>query len=241
MMISDVPGDDPADIASGPTVGEKSGFSEARGILRDFDIEVPQSAVRLLSEGSSVVQPEDPRLSTTTNKIVAAPAQSIEAAAEIARSKGIEVRVLGDALEGEARDLAHAQAAEALALQTELATGGAPVLLLSGGECTVSGRGHGIGGPNAEFILSLALSLNGAPGIFGLASDTDGVDGAAEVAGAYCDPTTIMRAADRKLDPSEALKSHDSHTFFAALGDQIITGPTLTNVNDFRAILIQPV
>ncbi|MDJ1017830.1 MAG: glycerate kinase [Paracoccaceae bacterium] len=240
LMISDVPGDNPADIASGPTVAEATTPADARGILADFRIDVPESASSVLSQVTGVIPPGDPALATTTNRIIAAPSQSLQAAAEIARASGIEVRLLGDALEGEAQTLARSQAESALDLQRGMTSSSAPILLLSGGECTVSGHGSGVGGPNAEFALSLARSLNEAPGIFGLACDTDGVDGAAEVAGAFIDPSTLKRASERGLDPGEALVSHDSHSFFAALGDQIVTGPTLTNVNDFRAILIHP-
>ena len=172
--------------------------------------------------------------------MIAAPSQSLEAAAELARAAGCTVRLLGDAIEGEAREVAAAQAALAREIAAGLHPGDAPVVLLSGGECTVTRRGDGSGGPNAEFALALALALDGAPGICGLACDTDGVDGAAEVAGATVDPGTLARARSRGLDPAAALARNDSHGFFAALGDQVITGPTLTNVNDFRAVLVTP-
>jgi len=150
------------------------------------------------------------------------------------------VRLLGDALEGEARTLAAEQAALAREVRRALGPGDRPVLLLSGGECTVTRRGDGSGGPNAEFCLALALALDGEPGTTALACDTDGVDGAAEVAGAFVGPDTLARAIALGLDPPAALTRNDAHAFFAALGDQIVTGPTLTNVNDFRAILIAP-
>ncbi len=143
--------------------------------------------------------------------------------------------MLGDALEGEAREVACRMAAEALAARAE-----APVLLLSGGELTVTRRGDGVGGPNAEFCLALAIALNGAPGIHAIACDTDGVDGAAEVAGAVIGPDTLARASGAGVDPALALSRNDAHGFFAAIGGQVITGPTLTNVNDFRAILVLP-
>jgi hydroxypyruvate reductase len=184
------------------------------------------------------VAPDDPRLSRVTNRIFAAPAQSLEAAAEIARAEGVEVRMLGDALEGEAREVAAAQARMALDIAAARKPGDAPVLLLSGGELTVTRRGDGVGGPNAEFCLALALALDGAPGIHALACDTDGVDGAAEVAGAVVTPDTLALARAKGADPAAALAANDAHGFFGRIGGQVVTGPTLTNVNDFRAILI---
>ncbi|MEO0946100.1 MAG: MOFRL family protein, partial [Pseudomonadota bacterium] len=179
---------------------------------------------------------DDTRLSKVENIIYAAPSQSLEAAAEIAREAGIEVQILGDALEGEARDVAH-QHAE-LALKARLAKG--PVLLLSGGELTVTRTGDGIGGPNAEYVLALALALDSASGIHALACDTDGVDGAAEVSGAVIGPNTLAKARDAGIDPAAELTANNAHRFFEGIGDQVVTGPTLTNVNDFRAILIEP-
>jgi hydroxypyruvate reductase len=239
LMLSDVPGDDPAFIGSGPTVGDASTPAEARAILDRYRIPLPPSVQAALAAGSGVLRPGDPRLSRVTNVVFAAPAQSLAAAAAAARAASCAVRRLGDALEGEARDVAAGQAAEARRVAAAMAPGAAPVLLLSGGELTVTRTGDGVGGPNAEFALALALALDGAPGITAIACDTDGVDGAAEVAGAMVTPDTLARAAARGLDPAAALARNDSHGFFAALGDQVITGPTLTNVNDFRAILIR--
>nr|WP_209839359.1 glycerate kinase [Rubellimicrobium aerolatum] len=238
LLISDVPGDDPAVIGSGPTVGEASTPGDARAVLARWGVDVPASVSAALARGSGVVPPGDPRLARTETRVIAAPAQSLAAAAALARAAGCEVRALGDAVEGEAREVARAMAAEALALRRARGPGAAPVLLLSGGELTVTRRGSGVGGPNAEFALALALALDGAPGVHALACDTDGVDGAAEVAGAAIDPGTLARAAARGLDPRAALAANDAHGFFAALGDQVVTGPTLTNVNDFRAILV---
>lgn len=238
LMISDVPGDDPADIASGPTVGDTSTLAEARAIIDRYDMSLPATAMDALMEGSTVIRPDDPRLSHAETHIVAAPSQSLQAAADRAQYLGVTVEILGDALEGEAADLGRAQAQMALARQAAMTAGDAPLLLLSSGECTVTGRGGGSGGPNAEFTLSAALTLNGAPSITVLACDTDGVDGAAEVAGAIATPDTLMRASAANVDPQAAMADHDSHGFFAAINSQVITGPTLTNVNDFRAILI---
>ncbi len=238
LMISDVPRDDPAFIGSGPTVGDASTPADALAILRDWSVPAPASVTAALSRPSGVVVPDDPRLSRTTNIIYAAPAQSLHAAAELARAGGAEVRILGDAIEGEARDVAASMAAEALRLQSVRKPADPPLVLLSGGELTVTRRGAGIGGPNAEFCLGLVLALNGAAGIHAIACDTDGVDGAAEVAGAIIGPDTLAKAAALGLDPAAALAANDAHSFFGKIGAQVVTGPTLTNVNDFRAILI---
>lgn len=240
LLISDVPGDDPALIGSGPTVGETSTPGDAQEILAAWRVAVPRSVSAALASGSTVIAPGDTRLARTENRIVAAPAQSLEAAALLAEKAGCKIIALGDALEGEARDVAAAQAADALRIRAAMRPGDAPVLLLSGGELTVTRRGDGIGGPNAEFCLALALALNGAAGIHALACDTDGVDGAAEVAGAVVAPDTLARAGRAGVDARMALDRNDAHGFFAAVGGQVVTGPTLTNVNDFRAILIQP-
>lgn len=240
LMISDVPRDDPAFIGSGPTVGDASTPADALAVLRDWSVPVPPSVTAALSRQSGVVPPDDPRLSRVTNTIYAAPAQSLAAAAELARAGGCEVRIIGDALEGEAREISAEMAAAAIAVQSQRQPDDPPLLLLSGGELTVTRRGNGIGGPNAEFCLSLALALKCAAGIHAIACDTDGVDGAAEVAGATVHPDTLSRAAVRGIDPAAALAANDAHSFFAAIGDQVVTGPTLTNVNDFRAILVLP-
>ncbi|WP_092062159.1 glycerate kinase type-2 family protein [Poseidonocella pacifica] len=240
LLISDVPGDDPALIASGPTVGRAGTADDAREIIRRFGIELPESAQAVLDGPPLALAREDRQLSKVENRIVAAPSQSLEAAAEVARAAGLEPRILSDDLEGEARDLAHAQAAEALAVQAGMSAGQAPIVLLSGGECTVTRRGNGTGGPNAEFALAAAVALQGLPGIHVIACDTDGVDGAAEVAGAIAGPETLGLARAIDLNPEIALAQNDAHTFFEKIGAQIVPGPTLTNVNDFRAILIQP-
>lgn len=238
LMISDVPGDDPAYIASGPTVGDTSTPADARAIIDRYGITLPASAKAVLSGETGVIPPGDERLSRTTNTIIAAPSQSLDAAKKIAEAKGIDVTILGDTLEGEARDLAREQAALALKLQNEISK---PHLLLSGGECTVTRTGDGVGGPNAEYALSLAIALDGAAEIHALACDTDGVDGAAEVAGAVVTPDTLAKGRAKGINPAASLANNDAHSFFASIGDQVITGPTLTNVNDFRAILVEPV
>lgn len=238
LMISDVPGDDPAFIGSGPTVGDATTPADAAAILSRWKVAVPASVDAALRRPSGVIAPADPRLSQVENVIYAAPAQSLSAAAALARAAGCEVRILGDAIEGEAREVAARMGAEALAFSAARAPSAPPLLLLSGGELTVTRRGDGVGGPNAEFCLALALSLNGAHRIHAIACDTDGVDGAAEVAGAIVTPDTLARAQAVGRDPQAALDRNDAHSFFAAIGDQVVTGPTLTNVNDFRAILI---
>ena len=235
LMISDVPGDDMAFIGSGPTVGDASIPAQALAILEQWGAKVPASALAALNRPTGVIAPHNHRLSHTTNRIYAAPAQSLAAAEAMAKAQGFRVVMLGDALEGEARDVAAQMAQTALQARSD-----APVLLLSGGELTVTKRGDGIGGPNAEFCLALALALNGAAGIHAIACDTDGVDGAAEVAGAVIGPDTLQKAQAAGVNPALALSRNDAHSFFAAIGDQVVTGPTLTNVNDFRAILVLP-
>ncbi|MCF6301977.1 MAG: glycerate kinase [Devosiaceae bacterium] len=240
LLISDVPGDNPADIASGPTVGETSSLADVQKIINTYHLDLPQTALDVLEKKSSVKMPGDPLLSKTINKIVAAPSSSLATAQSIALNHGSEVRVLGDAIEGEAREEALRQVKLACKIQRSLKPGDKSVLLLSGGECTVSNWGGGVGGPNAEFALAAAIALKSQPGIYLLACDTDGVDGAAEVAGAWVSPETLKLADRAQVDPALALQNSDSHSFFAKIDAQIITGPTLTNVNDFRAVLISP-
>lgn len=232
LMISDVPGDDPGDIASGPTVGHRGDAARALAALSQWGLVPPPSIKAYLEAGGDPVLPDDPRLARVENVIYAAPAQSLSAAADLARAHGYPVDILGDAIEGEAREVAAHHAKLALAAK-------GPRLILSGGELTVTRRGDGIGGPNAEYALALALALNGAPGIHAIACDTDGVDGAAEVAGAVIGPDTLARARTAGVDPADALARNDAHTFFYKINRQIVPGPTLTNVNDFRAILIE--
>jgi hydroxypyruvate reductase len=238
LMISDVPGDDPAFIGSGPTVGDGSAPEDARAVLARWNIAAPASVHAVLARPGGVIAPDDARLQRVENRVIAAPAQSLAAAADLARAAGCAVQILGDALEGEARHEAARQAKLALAAQAARGAGAAPLVLLSGGELTVTRRGDGIGGPNAEFCLALALELQGAPGLHAIACDTDGVDGAAEVAGAVISSDTLARARAGGIDPAKALQRNDAHGFFGALGDQVVPGPTLTNVNDFRAIVI---
>ena len=238
LLISDVPGDDPGEIASGPTVGGDGDAAQALEALRRWNVRPPASVDAFLRAGGDPLAPDDVRLGRVENLICAAPSQSLAAAAELAEAEGCEARILGDALEGEARDVAREHARLACRVQASLRPHAAPVVLLSGGELTVTRRGDGVGGPNAEYALALALALDGTPGIHAIACDTDGVDGAAEVAGGVIGPDTLSRGVRAARDAAGALAKNDAHGFFAAIGDQVVTGPTLTNVNDFRAILI---
>jgi hydroxypyruvate reductase len=232
LLISDVPGDDPGDIASGPTVGHRGDAVRALAVLDRWGVVPPASIRRHLEAGGDPVLPDDSRLARVQNVIYAAPSQSLAAAADLARAQGYAVDILGDAIEGEAREVAAAHAALARNAR-------GPRVILSGGELTVTRRGDGIGGPNAEYALALAIALDGAPGIHAIACDTDGVDGAAEVAGAIIGPDTLARATAAGVDPQTSIKANDSHSFFEKTERQVVTGPTLTNVNDFRAILIE--
>jgi len=241
LIISDVPGDDVTWIGSGPTVGDDSTPTEARAILDKWNISVPQSVHDHLRGPSRVIPTRDRRLSRIENRIVAAPSQALAAAQRLAQNHGCDVKLLGDDIEGEAREVAREHSKLALALQAGLLPTSRPLILLSGGELTVTRTGQGIGGPNAEYCLALALALQGAPGIHALAADTDGVDGAAEIAGAMIGPSTLKIAAVKQFKASDALDHNDAHSFFGAIGTQVVTGPTLTNVNDFRAIWIEPV
>jgi glycerate 2-kinase len=238
LLISDVPGDNPSDIASGPTVGYAGHAALAIETLKKWGVEPPATIAAHLASGGDPMAIDDPRLAGIKNTIVAAPSHSLAAAEEYAKDHGVEVRVLSDSLEGEARDLA-AQQAE-MAVQIAIENLPHPVLLLSGGECTVTRTGDGVGGPNAEFTLAAAIALKGHPRIHVMACDTDGVDGAAEVAGAIADPTTLALAEAMEVSPRGALERNNAHGFFAKINGQIITGPTLTNVNDFRAFLVMP-
>ena len=239
LVISDVPGNDPADIASGPTVADKSTFADARAVLAKYAISEPRSVIAHLDRAADETpKPGSPQLANTTTILVATPQLSLEAAAKVARKAGALPLILGDALEGEAREVGRVMAGIARQVVTHGQPAPPPLVLLSGGETTVTVRGKGRGGRNVEFLLALAVAVDGLPGIFALAADTDGVDGAEEIAGAMVTPDTLERAAKLGINAKERLADNDAHSFFEALGDQVITGPTLTNVNDFRAILV---
>ena len=239
LLISDVPGDDPADIASGPTVADLTTCADALAILRRYGIAVPQAVREILeSAAGESVKPDDPRLSGNVTKIITTPQMALERAAEVARVAGIPAHILGDAIEGEARDVARVFGGIALQVARHGQPFTPPCVLLSGGETTVTLRGNGRGGRNVEFLLALAIALNGNPRIHALAGDTDGVDGVEEIAGAVLTPDTLARAWAQGIRPRDALDENDGHGFFGALGDSLITGPTLTNVNDLRLILV---
>ena len=240
LVISDVPGDDLAIIASGPTVADPSTSAEALAILRRYAIDAPARVVaHLESRASETPKPGDTRFANVSNVIVAAPRLSLAAAAAAARSAGVTPLDLGDAIEGEAREVGKAFAGIALSAARRGAPARGPCVLISGGETTVTVRGKGRGGRNSEFLLGLALALDGAAGIWALAGDTDGFDGSEGNAGAIVTPDALERAAARGLAPRKLLDDNDAYALFAALGDLVVTGPTLTNVNDFRAILIE--
>ena len=239
LLLSDVPGDDPSDIASGPTVADSTTCTDALSILRRYAIDVPPRALALLESGAGeTLKANDARLPDTETRFIATPQMALEAAAAVAREAGLEPYILGDAIEGEARDVAKTLAGIALQVARRRQPVPPPCVLLSGGETTVTVRGRGRGGRNVEFLLSLGIALNGEPAIHALAGDTDGIDGQEEIAGALLAPDSLARARALGLRPRERLDDNDGHGFFEALGDSVVTGPTLTNVNDFRAILI---
>jgi hydroxypyruvate reductase len=239
LAISDVPGDDFAIIGSGPTVPDPTNFAQARAILAKYAITPsPQVAARLARDDDETPKPGS--LPNAEARMIATPLMALRAAAETARAAGLAPLILGDALEGESRELGTVMAGIARAVRAHAEPLAPPALLLSGGETTVTiGSGPaGRGGRNSEFLLGLAVALAGAPGIWAAAGDTDGIDGTEDAAGAIVSPDTLARARAAGLDPAAMLARHDSFTLFAALGDLIRTGPTLTNVNDLRAILI---
>ncbi|MEI7967895.1 MAG: glycerate kinase [Betaproteobacteria bacterium] len=240
LTISDVPGDDPAVIASGPTVPDRTTFGDAVAILRKYGISEPAVVLQHLRAATDETpKPGDPRLARSETRMIATPQMALEAAAKVASDAGYTPLILGDALEGESREVAIMHAGIARQVLRHGQPVPAPCVLLSGGETTVTVRGQGRGGRNVEFLLALAVALDGAPGVHALAADTDGIDGAEETAGAIVSPDTLARARAAGVDARARLADNDGHGFFEALGDTVVTGPTLTNVNDFRAILIE--
>jgi hydroxypyruvate reductase len=241
LLISDVPGDDPRDIASGPTVADASTCDDALAIIRRYAIDLPEKVMDVLRSGrGESIKPGDARLAGNEVRIIATPQMALEAAARVAAQHGVSVHILGDSIEGEARDVGKVMAGIALQVARRGQPFAAPCVLLSGGETTVTVRGKGRGGRNVEFLLSCAIALRGDAHIYGLAGDTDGVDGQEEIAGAWIAPDTLTRAFKAGLRPADSLDNNNGHGFFQALSDSVITGPTLTNVNDFRALLIAP-
>jgi hydroxypyruvate reductase len=241
-LISDVPNDDPGVIGSGPTVADSTTFADALAVLKKYRIDPPAAVRAHLEKGTAggieeTPKPGDPRLARVETIMVATPRRSLEAAAAAARQRGLEVVMLGDNLEGEARRLGAEHARRAIELAGRA---GKPTVMLSGGETTVTVRGKGRGGRNVEYLLAEAIQADGAAGIWGLAADTDGVDGAEDIAGGLFGPDSLSRARAKGGDPKAMLDDNDGHGFFEMLGDSLVTGPTSTNVNDFRATLIVP-
>jgi hydroxypyruvate reductase len=239
LAISDVPGDDPGVIGSGPTVPDPTTFADARALLAHYGITLPPAAAARLAQDDDET-PKPGEVPAPEFHLIATPMMALRRTAKASRALGLNPVILGDALEGESRELGTVMAGIARSVQTHHEPVVPPAVLLSGGETTVT-IGHGLagrGGRNTEFLLGLAVALNGTPGIWAVAGDTDGIDGTDDIAGAIVAPDTLARARQKNMDPRAMLAGHDSHSLFEALGDAIRTGPTLTNVNDIRAILI---
>ncbi|MGZ8301553.1 MAG: glycerate kinase type-2 family protein [Telluria sp.] len=239
LLISDVPGDDPVDIASGPTSADPTTCGDALAILRRYGIDVPPRISALLESGrGETLKPGDPRLAANETRMIATPQMALEAAAAVAREDGVPAYILGDSIEGEAREAGTVMAGIARQVAKRGQPFAPPCVLLSGGETTVTLRGEGRGGRNVEFLLALGIALNGLPDVYAIACDTDGVDGQEEIAGALLGPDSLARAWEQGIGARDSLANNDGHGFFQALGDSVICGPTLTNVNDFRAIYV---
>lgn len=238
LMISDVPGDDPSIIASGPTVPDPSTKADAIGIIEKYSLDLPANVRGALEAADETPKPGDPCFERVENIMIATPQASLEAAAEVARKAGVTPVILGDSIEGESRDVAlvHAGIARQCAMRGQPEK--PPCVLISGGETTITLKGTGKGGRNTEFLLALAIALDGMENIYALAGDTDGVDGSEDNAGALIYPDTLKRAEEAGLNPKAMLANNDPYGFFKGVGDLLETGPTMTNVNDLRAILI---
>jgi hydroxypyruvate reductase len=235
-----VPGDDPAVVASGPTVADPTTCADALAILEKYRIAVPPTVKAVLRSGvSETPKPGDLRFAHCETRVIATAQGSLAAAAAAARAAGVEPLILGDAIEGEAREVAKAMAGMAKSCALHGTPARPPCVLLSGGETTVTVRGRGRGGRNAEFLLALALALDGLPGVHAFAGDTDGIDGTEDNAGAVLTEDTLARARGAGIDAKARLADNDGYGFFAALNDLVVSGPTRTNVNDFRAILVE--
>ncbi|WP_420961259.1 glycerate kinase type-2 family protein [Brucella sp. IR073] len=240
LIVSDIPGDDPAFVASGPTVPDRTSRADALGIVERYRLPLPEAALRHLeSAAADAPKPDDPRFSGHEVRVIASAALSLEAAAEEARRQGVEAVILSDAIQGEAREVAHVHAALAREVLLKDRPFRKPVVLLSGGETTVTLRGKGKGGRNTEFLLSFALDIDGLDGITALAADTDGIDGSEDNAGAFADGTTVARLLGLGRDGAALLADNDAWGAFEAVGDLFATGPTGTNVNDLRAVLVE--
>jgi len=237
LLISDVPGDDPSEIASGPTVADPSDIETVREIVSRYALDLPETVRMVLEKGEETPKAGDIEEDI---RLIAAPSLALQAAADEALKLGLTPLILGDSLEGESKDVGAVMAGIALSVSRKGLPVKGPAVLLSGGETTVTiGKGPaGKGGRNTEFLLSLALTLKGADGIWAIAGDSDGIDGVEDAAGAMVTPDTLVRIRNAGVDPRQSLVNHDSYTAFNAAGDLVVTGPTLTNVNDIRAILI---
>ncbi|MCR6670641.1 glycerate kinase [Devosia ginsengisoli] len=241
LVVSDVPGDDPALVASGPTIPLAGSRELARQYAELYQLDLPAPARALLAgEDNPAPKPDDTVFARNSVSTIASAALSLDAAADLARERGIEAAILSDSIEGESRDVAQVHAAMAREIAQRNRPFSKPVVLLSGGETTVTLRGKGgRGGRNAEFLLALAIAIDGVEDISALAADTDGIDGSEDNAGAFADGTTATRLRKAGIDPLAALAGNDAWGAFNAIGDLLVTGPTGTNVNDFRAILIR--
>ena len=243
LIISDVTGDDPTHIASGPCAPDPTTFQDALDALKRYDVQAPSAVTAHLEQGAKNDIPETPKPGSrifrrTENRVIATAQQSLQAAARFFIGHDIHPAILGDSVTGEAREVAKVYGALAREVKTHGMPWQPPVALISGGETTVTVRGEGRGGRNAEFLLALAVNLDGAEGIHALACDTDGIDGSEDNAGATLAPNTLKRAERKKLDAAKCLDDNDGYGFFSAVGDLVVTGPTRTNVNDYRVILV---
>jgi hydroxypyruvate reductase len=243
LIVSDVTGDDPTHIASGPCAPDPTTYQDALDILKRYGVAAPAPVVAHLTRGAhgeiaETPKPGDRIFARVENRVIATAQQSLQAAARFFIGHDIHPAVLGDSVTGEAREVAKVYGALAREVRQHGLPWTPPVALISGGECTVTVRGNGRGGRCTELLLSLAVDLNGAEGIHALACDTDGIDGSEDNAGAILAPDTLQRAGEKKLHAGKFLENNDGHGFFSALGDLVVTGPTRTNVNDYRIILI---
>jgi hydroxypyruvate reductase len=243
LVISDVTGDDPTHIASGPCAPDPTTYQDASGILKRHEVKAPRAVMEHLARGAKGELPETPKpgsriFNRVENRVIATAQASLQAAASFFIGHDIHPAILGDSVTGEAREVAKVYGALAREVKQHGLPYQPPVALISGGETTVTVRGKGRGGRNAEFLLALAVDLNGADGIHALACDTDGIDGSEDNAGAVLAPDSLTRAEKKKLDAAKLLGDNDGYGFFSALGDLVVTGPTRTNVNDFRVILV---
>ena len=240
LVISDIPGDNPAHVASGPTIADTGTRQDALRLIEQYGLDLPDAMMaHVRSQSADAPLPTDERLAANTHAVIASARQSLEAAAQYAAQQSIAAHILSDSIEGEAREVGRVHAAVAREMALWNRPFSRPALLLSGGETTVTQRGRGKGGRNSEFLLSFAIGVAGLEGIEAFAADTDGIDGSEDNAGAFCDGDTVMRLRAAGRDPAELLADNDAWTAFDLLDDLFVTGPSGTNVNDLRAILVQ--